>query len=135
MIYLHAHPTDRQAWEAAVALLDQNAVVMPEELPTPAADDALLQRQRDARLAELRECAALLLLRGSDSETFRAELMAFYRDLQQVYQTTRRRLPWAIVDRIGGPLPLAERFRVPRLTGDDWPAHVAQLLRPLPAAP
>ena len=25
--------------------------------------------------------------------------MAFYRDLQQVYQTTQRRLPWAIVDR------------------------------------
>ena len=60
--------------------------------------------------------------------------MAFYRDLQQVYQATQRRLPWAIVDRVGGPLPLAERFRVPRFTGDDWPVHVAHLLRPSPAA-
>jgi hypothetical protein len=135
IVYLHAHPTDRKAWEAAVVLLDQAAIVLPDDLPAPAADDALLQRRREVRLKELRECAALLMLRASDSESFRFELMAFYRDLQQVYQATRRRLPWAIVDRVGGPLPLAERFRVPRLTGDDWPAHVARMVQPTPESP
>jgi hypothetical protein len=118
-----------------VALLDAAAVVLPEDLPAPVADDALLQRQREARLKELRECAALLLLRASDSDNFRAELMAFYRDLQQVHQATRRRLPWAIIDRVGGPLPLAERFRGPRLTGEDWPTHVVRLLGPPSATP
>ena len=116
-----------------MALLDEAAVVLPDELPTLSADDALLQRQREARLKELRECAALLMLRARDSETFRFELMAFYSDLQQLYQSTQRRLPWAIVDRVGGPLPLAERFRVPRLTDEDWHRRVPELIRPAAA--
>ena len=54
--------------------------------------------------------------------------MAFYTDLQRLYQTTQRRLPWAIVDRVGGALPLADRFRVPRLTDDDWPQRIPELI-------
>ena len=135
IVYLHAHPDDRDAWNAAVALLDEAAVVLPDELPTLAGDDALLQRQREARLKELRECAALLMLRARDSETFRFELMTFYTDLQRLYQSTQRRLPWAIVDRVGGPLPLADRFRVPRLTDDDWHRRVPDLIRPAAAGP
>jgi hypothetical protein len=127
IVYLHAPSSDRAAWQAAVSLLDDLAVVVPDELPTAADDDALLQRHRVARLKELRECAALLMLRASNSETFRHELMTFYRDLQQLYQDTRRRLPWAIVDQVGGSLPIAERFRVPRFIDDDWPKRVLQL--------
>ena len=135
IVYLHAHPEDRDAWAAAVALLDESVVVLPDELPTQSGDDALLQRQREARLKELRECAALLMLRARESETFRFELMAFYTDLQRLYQSTQRRLPWAIVDRVGGPLPLADRFRVPRLTADDWHQQVREFIRPASGAP
>src|SRR4029077_5444701 len=101
IVYLHAHPDDREAWNAAVTLLDDAAVVLPDELPTLAADDALLQRQREARLKGRRECAALLRLRASERDNFRFELMSFYTDLQRLYQGTQRRLPWAIVDRVG----------------------------------
>ena len=135
IVYLHADPDDSDAWNAAVALLDEAAVVLPDQLPAMAGDDALLQRQREARLKELRECAALLLLRARDSETFRFELMASYTDLQRLYQSTQRRLPWAIVDRVGGPLPLADRFRVARLTDDEWHQRVKELIRPAPAGP
>ena len=49
-------PQDREAWQAAVALLDPSRSCCPDELPTPAADDALLQRQRESRLS--RACAS-----------------------------------------------------------------------------
>ena len=111
IVYLHAHPDDREAWNAAVTLLDDAAVVLPDELPTLAADDALLQRQREARLKELRECAALLMLRASERDTFRFELMSFYTDLQRLYQ--EHAAATALGDRgpgrrtaaAGGPLP------------------------------
>ena len=136
IVYLHAHPEDRDAWDGgrrtARRVRRWCCPTSCRHYPAtmPCCSDSARRGLRNCASARRCSCCA-----PASSETFRFELMAFYTDLQRLYQSTQRRLPWAIVDRVGGPLPLADRFRVPRLTADDWHQQVRELIRPARGAP
>jgi hypothetical protein len=130
VVYLHAQPPDLSAWQEMRTELGVRAIVNPDSLPEPIAGDPLLQHQRDERLNEYKECDALVLLRARNDDSIRKEVMAAYKDRQRLFQKERLNIPWAIIDRVGGELPIAASYRIPRViaAGPDWPDHLVQAL-------
>ena len=57
--------------------------------------------------------------------------MAAIRDRQRLYQEKRRHIPWAIVDRVGGQLPVPPNFPARRITTTDphWADELIRALR------
>jgi hypothetical protein len=130
LVYLHAQLADLQEWERTRNELSSRAIVTPDTLFEPSTDDTLHQRERMLRLKEYELCDALLLLRARPDDSMRIEVMAAYKDRQRLYQEKRLNIRWAIVDRVGGELPVAVTFRVPRVvaTRPGWTDELMQAL-------
>jgi hypothetical protein len=130
VIYLHALPADSRAWQQARAQLETRAIVLPEDLPQPPTDDALLQHQRELRLKAYAECDALVLLRASADEAFKFEVMAAFNDRRRLLQERHKSIGWAILDLTGVELPLAAIYKVPQVkaTVADWPDQLVRAL-------
>jgi hypothetical protein len=135
VLYLQARREELPQWQATRAELNQCAIVNPESLPEPVADDALLQQLREKRLEEYAECDGLALLRTGADDTLRLEVMAAYKDRQRVYQQRRRNIPWAIVDRVGNAPPVFSAYKVPCIpaTAPGWPDQLIRTLGLEPA--
>ena len=75
-------------------------------------------------------CDAIVLLRARSDDAMRVEVMAAYKDRQQIFQDRRLNIPWAILDKIGSELPVAATYRIPRViaNGPDWPDRLFQTL-------
>ena len=130
VVYLHARVEDLSTWEMTRAELARTAIVNPDSLPIPIEDDALLRRHRDQRIREYSFCDAIVLLRARSDDAMRIEVMAAYKDRQQIFQDRHLNIPWAILDRIGTELPVAATYRIPRVIakGPDWPNRLLQTL-------
>jgi hypothetical protein len=131
VLYLHAQPQELPQWVETRTELEPRAIVHPDSLPEPAADDSLQQRQSEQRLREYTWCDGIVLLRaGAPDELLRIEVMAAYKDRQRLYQQRHRNIPWAIVDRLGDAPPVYSAYRVPCVAaaGQDWPDRLVRTL-------
>jgi hypothetical protein len=131
MLYLHARSEHDAAWREIRDELSSRAYVWPAALPPPIDDDALEEKQRAERRKHWAECSGVVLLRAHPDDKLQLEVMAAIRDLQWVHQAKRRRIPWAIVDRVGGQLPVPPNFPARRITTTDphWADELIRALR------
>nr|WP_295832735.1 toll/interleukin-1 receptor domain-containing protein [uncultured Azospirillum sp.] len=122
VLYLQADPEDIDPWTAVRTTLMNHAIVNPESLPTSSGNASPLHTLRDQRLLEYAQCDGMVLLRARNENTLRIQVMSAFKDRQRLHQKERVNLPWVIVDKVGGPLPIADTYQVPRVETSlpDW---------------
>jgi hypothetical protein len=89
-----------------------------------------LQVQRERRREHYGLCNAIVLLRARPDSMIELLVMATYMDRRQLFQDRRINIPWAMIDHIGGDLPIATTYRIPRVitASDSWPDELVRAL-------
>jgi hypothetical protein len=138
-IYLHARREDENAWCHTANLLSKRFAVVPGAVPAAIPDPAAREREHRERVAQCAGCDALLLLRSRPGNWIDTDLMSVGRGLSQEVYGFRQEMdlqraapiPCAVLDLVCDPLPLAERWGIPRLptTSASMTDDIAQWLK------
>lgn len=131
-LYLSARPDHTPAWQE---VRDYLAACGFEIRPDPqrAAEANTEIDFADRRLAECSECDAVLILRAMPGDWINQEIAAARIDRAMIQAEYGKRLPFLILDRVGGNLPTAEQFKLPVIPAN-VPGWMMQLQAYLSAA-
>jgi hypothetical protein len=123
-LYLHARPEHAEAWEKAKrSLEDYGFKVKPDAPVKPVSTDRSVDEARRARLKAAKDCDALLILRPESGSWIEHEIATTgHNERMEIEALFDKRLPCAIIDRVGGDVPMAERFGIDIVsaTGPGW---------------
>ena len=137
VLYLLAELKDKDSWDRRrKALGDRRQKIQGGTLivlPDQVAAELQLEELKDERGV----CDGLVLLRSRVPDGIFARLKRAYFDRRTIYQTTRKPIPWAVLDEAPEhPLPGGEAFRVPRVSAkeSDWEIKLCNTLWPSQAS-
>ena len=132
-LYLSARPDHTAAWQE---VRDYLAACAFEVRPDPTQQPASINGETDPadrRLAECSECDAVLILRAAPGDWINQEIGAARVDRAMIQAEHGKRLPFLVLDRVGGTLPTAEQFKLPVIPAN-VPGWLMQLQAQLSAA-
>jgi hypothetical protein len=130
VIYLDADPDDNALWQTLKGELKGVAIVRPTSLLQASNDSDSLDRKRQrARHDEFQLSDGLVLLHGHPGTWIERAVATGYLDRRLLRQRYRD-LPWAILDRVGRPPPVADDYEVPCVpaTSKEWQRELLTVL-------
>jgi hypothetical protein len=130
VIYLDADPDDKALWQTLKVELKGLAIVRPASLLQAGSDsDPLDRKQQKMRQDEFQLSDGLVLLHGRPGSWIEKAVATSYLDRRLLRQRYRD-LPWAILDRVGQRLPVADDYDVPCVpaTSKEWQRELLTVL-------
>src|SRR5262249_48388287 len=130
VIYLDADPNDKDLWQTLKGELKGVAIVRPTSLLNASSDsDPLDRKQQKARQDEFQRSDGLVLLHGHPGTWIESAVEIRYLD-RRLLRQRHYDLPWAILDRVGQPLPVAEDYDVPCVSAisKEWQRELLNVL-------
>jgi hypothetical protein len=127
VIYFDADPDEEALWQDLKGSLRDLAIVRPVKLAQANGDlDPLDREQQKQRQLQFASSDGLVLLHGRRGTWIENAVELSYRQRQLLWQSRHNNLPWAILDRVGDPLSVADTYDVPCVpaTSNEWPRQL-----------
>jgi hypothetical protein len=137
VIYFDADPDEETLWQNLKAELNDLAIVQPINLQHASGDtDPLDRNQQKQRQGDFALSDALVILHGRPGSWIEKAVKLSYVDRRLLRQRCRD-LPWAILDRVGRPPPVADVYGVPCVPGisGEWRRELLTVLGLSPRDP
>jgi TIR domain len=127
VIYFDADPDEEPLWQDLKGALRDLAIVRPVKLAQANGDVDPLDRERQKqRQLQFASSDGLVLLHGRRGTWIENAVELSYRQRRLLWQSRHNNLPWAILDRVGDALSVADTYDVPCVptASNEWPRQL-----------
>jgi TIR domain len=127
VIYFDADPDEETLWQDLKGALRDLAIVRPAKLAQANGElDPLDREQQKQRQLQFASSDGLVLLHGRRGTWIENAVELNYRHRRLLWQSRHNNLPWAILDRVGDALSVADTYDVPCVpaASNAWPRHL-----------